>query len=130
MNRYRFCISGSRHWTDAETIRRTLTTLLEQLLGAQTVERPEQVTLVHGNARGADTLAALAAQELGMTVEAHPADWKRYGRSAGMRRNRQMLDSGVHQLLAFPLPQSVGTRGAITDARKRGIPVTIIEAQS
>ena len=55
---------------------------------------------------------------------------KRKTRQHHQRRNRQMLDSGVHQLLAFPLPQSVGTRGAITDARKRGIPVTIIEAQS
>ena len=45
----------------------------------------------HGAARGADALVDRAARRLGLPVRAVPAQWSRYGRSAGPRRNQLML---------------------------------------
>ena len=46
---------------------------------------------MHGSVRGADQLADVIARGLGWTPEAHPADWARYGRAAGYRRNAAMV---------------------------------------
>ncbi len=46
----------------------------------------------HGAARGADALVDRAARRLGLPVRAVPAQWSRYGRSAGPRRNGLMLE--------------------------------------
>ena len=85
----RFLFCGDRNWTDRDLIR----TRLEGLASYDTV--------VHGACRGADRIEGEIAEELGLTVEAYPADWKRYGRGAGPIRNQQMLDSGIHTVCAF-----------------------------
>lgn len=59
--------------------------------------------------------------------EAHPADWKRHGKAAGMIRNREMVALGADLCIAFPLPQSKGTFGCIREAEKAGIEVQVIE---
>lgn len=69
--------------------------------------------LVHGAARGADSLAAEWALANGLTVEAHPADWDLHGRAAGHVRNQEMLDSGVDVLVAMP-----GGRGTADMVRR------------
>lgn len=53
----------------------------------------------HGAARGADALVDRAARRLGLPVRAVPAEWSRYGRSAGPRRNAVMLQQ-AHALAA------------------------------
>jgi len=58
--------------------------------------------LIHGDARGADRLAGEWAQERGVPILACPADWKRFGRGAGPKRNRQMLAEKPDLVVAFP----------------------------
>lgn len=59
--------------------------------------------VIHGDARGADRTAQLWAERNRVPVEVYPADWKKHGRSAGPRRNTQMLDEGKPDLVvAFP----------------------------
>jgi hypothetical protein len=48
--------------------------------------------LVHGGANGADTLADRWADEHNIPMRIYSAQWNKYGRSAGPRRNRQMID--------------------------------------
>ena len=79
--------------------------------------------VVHGAARGADSHADHAAMNWGWTPERHPADWDRYGKSAGHRRNAHMISLGADVCLAFPLGESVGTRGCMQLAEAAGIPV-------
>lgn len=45
--------------------------------------------LIHGDANGADRLAGEWGAARGVTVEAHPADWKKHGRAAGPIRNQK-----------------------------------------
>lgn len=114
----RILITGSREWTDRDTIRAALVKAMH-VYGART----EDVTVVHGAAAGADTIAADIATEFGCDVEIHPADWKQYGHRAGPIRNQRMVNSDADLVLAFPLGKSNGTRDCVRRARKAGIPV-------
>lgn len=60
--------------------------------------------LIHGAARGADTIAAdWARAKGGIKVLSFPADWQKHGLAAGPLRNQQMLDEGKPDLVvAFP----------------------------
>lgn len=77
--------------------------------------------LIHGDARGADRLAGEWAQERGVLILACPADWKRYGRGAGPKRNRQMLDQKPDLVVAFP--GESGTRHMVIIAEEAGVQV-------
>lgn len=81
------------------------------------------VTVVHGSAAGADTLAGRVAAAWGMRVEEHPADWGRHGKAAGPRRNAGMVALGADVVLAFPLGASRGTRDCMAKAAAAGIRV-------
>jgi hypothetical protein len=80
--------------------------------------------IVHGNARGADALAKARAMVEGISTEAHPADWKKYGRAAGVIRNQEMLDTGVDLVIAFPGGR--GTDDMIKRARAAHIPNIVV----
>ena len=84
--------------------------------------------VIHGAARGADTIAADLAKGMGMKVLPFPAKWDRYGRAAGPIRNRQMLWEGHPDVVhAFhtDLEASNGTADMVKQAEKAGIPVVI-----
>jgi hypothetical protein len=63
----------------------------------------DDITIIHGDARGADTLAKVWALRNNISVISFPAEWGVYGRSAGYVRNTQMLEEGEPDIvLAFP----------------------------
>ena len=49
-----------------------------------------KIHIVSGGARGADALAKQYAIQSGFEYHEFPADWNRYGKSAGYIRNRQI----------------------------------------
>ena len=114
---FRLLVTGSRTWDD--------TTVIEHALAVILARYPEGVQLVHvACPRGADALAAAcAARTPGYTIEAHPADWRRYGRAAGYLRNAQMIALGADGCVAFLRGASPGTTATIRLARTKGIPV-------
>lgn len=99
MPELRVLVTGGRDYADRATIRRTLEYLAEAYIHGFA---PGEVVLVHGDAPGADTLAAEEAAALGWRVEAHPADWETHGRAAGPIRNQEMVKDGAHYCLVFP----------------------------
>lgn len=118
----RLLVCGSRHFTDD--------TLLDNTLFDITGLRDHYNfgTIIHGNAKGADTFAALWGYRMGWKVKAFPADWEEYGKAAGPIRNKQMLDEGKPDLvIAFWDGKSTGTKNMIEQAQKTGIPVKIVE---
>lgn len=110
----RVIVCGSRRWRDRDAIVNRLFKL------------PADTTIVHGNAQGADRIAHQEAQKLGLLVEPHPADWERYGKTAGPIRNKLMADLGADLCIAFWDGLSTGTRNMIDQAEKVGIPVEVI----
>lgn len=59
--------------------------------------------MIHGNARGADTLAGNWAKKNKIEkITAVPADWNTHGKRAGYLRNIAMADLGPECCIAFP----------------------------
>jgi len=86
--------------------------------------------IIAGGARGADTLAVRAARDCGLEFREYPAQWQRYGRSAGPIRNQQMIDMEKPQLVvAFheDIDSSRGTRDMVARARRFGISVLVFQ---
>ena len=105
----RVLVCGGRHYSDVYRVHHTM----QQL--------PHDCIVVTGGARGADTLAENSALSLGLLTEVHYANWDRYGRSAGVRRNKEMLDTGIDYVIAFD--GGSGTADTVRRAEKRGIKV-------
>jgi hypothetical protein len=108
----RVLITGSRSWTDREKIRAELEAL------------PSDATIVHGHCKsGADAIADAIAHELRLKVERHPADWNKYGKSAGPIRNTEMVNTKPDLCIAFRMPGvSNGTDDCVRKAKAAGIP--------
>lgn len=87
------------------------------------------ICLIHGAARGADTLAADWALERDVLANAYPANWDRHGNAAGPIRNRRMLEEGKpHMVIAFP--GGKGTANMIIQAEAADIPVVRVRRQA
>ena len=84
----------------------------------------EDDVLVSGGARGADRLAENWARRHGTKCRIFKADWNRYGRSAGYRRNYTLI-AQAEKVIAFWDGQSRGTAHSLELARKKGIAVAI-----
>lgn len=84
-----------------------------------------ELIIVSGGANGADTLAKTLALEYDLAYVEFPADWDKYGKSAGYRRNKQIVDA-CDMVLAFWDGQSKGTKHTIDLAIEAKKPVMII----
>ena len=83
--------------------------------------RRSQDVLIHGDARGADRLAAAIWQPQGGPIEAYPADWKGRGKMAGPERNRLMLTKKPDIVIA--MPGGTGTANMVSIALEAGVRV-------
>lgn len=106
-------ITGSRNWDDYKTLFSSLD--LEH--------HKEPITLfVEGGADGADDLGKRWATKNGIPVVTVPADWSAHGRSAGPKRNIEMLNRYPDaRVIAFPAPNSKGTLHCMSEAKNRGM---------
>ena len=78
--------------------------------------------IIHGGARGADSLAGWWARCRLVPVRVFPADWSKYGKAAGIIRNKQMLDEGKPDLV-IAFPGGRGTANMIEQAKAAGVRV-------
>lgn len=113
---FRVIIAGGRDFNDYNLLTKTMDNLLSNV--------KDDITVVCGKARGADTLGEQYAKERGYLVQYFPADWERYGKSAGYIRNTEMAKN-ADALAAFWDGRSLGTRHMIEIARARGLKVRI-----
>jgi glycerophosphoryl diester phosphodiesterase len=114
--RMRVIIAGSRSFDDFTT----MSTVMGRLRALHGVL---PTTILSGGARGADQLGERWAATRNIPVEHFPADWDRYGRSAGPRRNIEMLESGADLVVCFWDGVSRGSQHLMQAAHDRGIQV-------
>lgn len=141
----RLLVTGSRRWADRTTLYTALDDVYRTLLPGETL------TVVHGDASGADRIAHQWCEMMhdragdpdpDVVEEPHPADWvapcrtscypnhriPRPGgssicRAAGNYRNQAMVDLGADRCVAFLQPGAwnKGTKDCVRRARKAGI---------
>ena len=116
-NQLRVLVTGGRDFTDAVVIK-------EALMDIE--QRPDLI--IHGDAAGADRVAGQVAAKWGIEVWKFPANWARYGKSAGPRRNYQMIQEG-RPTLVLAFPGGAGTANMIKQASKAGLTIRRITAE-
>jgi predicted Rossmann fold nucleotide-binding protein DprA/Smf involved in DNA uptake len=108
----KIAIVGSRDYPNLQQVSQYVQTL------------PNYTVIVSGGARGVDRTAEQAARRCGLETDIYPADWNRYGKSAGYRRNAEIV-AACDVVVAFWDGKSRGTSHTLDLARKAGKPITI-----
>lgn len=83
-------------------------------------EKRKPALIVHGAASGADTVAGNFFITMQVNTLAVPAKWKLYGKSAGFKRNTEMLDL-VKVDLVVGFPGGIGTKMMLKLAKESNI---------
>lgn len=81
--------------------------------------------IISGGAKGADTLGADFAENNDIPLKIFPAEWDKYGKSAGFIRNQTIIDN-CDVVLAFWNGESKGTADTIEKAKRAKKPTFII----
>lgn len=111
-------VCGSREFKDQDLLDRTL----------DEINAKRGITeIIHGAARGADTLSGVYARSHGIPVHEQPALWDTYGRSAGAIRNREMLKLRPDLVVGFLSADSRGTRDMLEISRQAGIETVVVD---
>lgn len=128
----RILVTGSRTWTDTRTVDDALLNAWHE--ATQVYGPSATIVVVHGACpHGADAYAdawVTRQDRRYVFVEPHPADWKRYGRGAGFRRNAEMVHCGADLCLAFIKNGSSGATHTADLAEQHGIPTFRFEEHS
>lgn len=111
-------IAGGRDFNDYELLKRKCDYYLSNL-------DTDNIIIISGGARGADSLGERYAKEKGYELDSHPADWNKYGKSAGYRRNKEMVDI-ASAAICFWNGSSKGTKHTIDLCKEKGIPCKIV----
>jgi hypothetical protein len=93
--------------------------------------RGQDVTIIHGNASGADRMSAKVAVDLGLSVKSFQAEWEKFGKAAGPIRNSRMLAEGNPDLvIAFhdDIRNSKGTKDMVDKAKRKKITTEVISS--
>ena len=80
--------------------------------------------IVSGGARGVDRFGEQLAEARGIPLNVKPANWDKYGKSAGYIRNKEMAEY-ADALLALWDGESRGTKHMIDLAKKNNLKVHI-----
>lgn len=106
-------VCGGRDYRSRRTVYRVLDDLAPSIV-------------INGGATGADQLSAEWAIERGVKLVQFFAEWKRYGSSAGPRRNALMLSSSQPDLVVA-FHGGRGTADMVRRAESFGVAVRKIE---
>ncbi len=111
-------VCGGRDYLDYEHVCEVLDSFENSVGGKIT-------SIVHGAARGADTLAARWATARNIPARAFPANWELHGLSAGHVRNTDMLLLGKPDVV-IAFPGGKGTADMVQQAQRAKVSVVRI----
>lgn len=107
-------IAGSRTITDFGIVEEAIF----EFLVTNNITLSQITEIVSGKARGVDTLGEQFAHKYGISIKDFPADWNKFGKSAGFKRNAEM-GRYADQLIAVTIG-SPGTKHMITFMESAG----------
>ncbi len=110
-------IAGSRTFSDYNMLREKCDHILSN-------KAADEIVIVSGAAKGADNLGEKYAHENGFGLIKVPADWDKFGPSAGYRRNAIMAEI-ADAVIAFWDGESPGTKHMLELADQKEIPTRV-----
>lgn len=111
-------VCGSREFKDEDLLNRTL----------EGIDKSRGITeIIHGAAKGADTLSGLYARSRGIPVHEQPALWNTYGRRAGPIRNHEMLKLRPDLVVGFLSKDSRGTKHMLEISDRAGVETIVVD---
>lgn len=130
-------IAGSRNFSDFTVLKKECCKIFKSLsdegcLSGNVKADCANIEIISGSARGADKLGEDFAKEYGIQVKRFPAQWDKYGKSAGYIRNDAMAryatdGNGLGVLIAFWDGKSRGTKHMIDIAKKNNMKIFVVD---
>ena len=127
MNNFKFrekevfvTVAGPRDYRNKEFVDKMLEEILSDILAKEVLP----IHIVEGGAYGVDALAKLYALQNELPYTEVKADWDKYGRSAGPRRNQKMAEMSDYCIVFFK--GSRGSASMIAEALKKNVPVYVV----
>ncbi len=115
-NEFRVIVAGGRDFHDYSLLKEKLDVLLSN---------KENVVIISGLAKGADTLGEKYAHQNKLVVSYYPALWNQHGSRAGFIRNEEMAKT-ADACICFWDGASVGTKHMIDTAKSMNIKLRVI----
>jgi hypothetical protein len=121
----RILVCGDRHWENRRLAREVVRRLVKRY--------GSNIVVVHGGGCGVDQAFAVACEELGVQVDAHPVtdDWiRRFGKDERTLRNKAMVEAGASLCIAVHkfITNSSGTKDLVRQALAAEIPTYLIDS--
>lgn len=114
---FKLIVAGGRDFNDYKLLKSKLDSLLKN-------KNKNEIIIVSGGARGADTLGEKYAMENEITLKRFLANWD-LGKQAGYIRNKEMSDYS-DAVIAFWDGSSKGTGHMIDIAKEKGLQLRVI----
>jgi hypothetical protein len=107
MNKY-ILVTGDRNYNEFKTIENTVLKIKDEYPNTQYI-------FVNGDCRGADKISKYMFKKYGYKTLEFPADWNSYGKYAGPKRNKDMVDLKPELILIYHnnILESKGTKSCI-----------------
>ncbi len=115
----RIVVAGCRYYNNYEEAKGHIDSFIED------IKKEHTIIFVSGGCQGADMLGERYAKENGFEIERYPAEWDKYGRSAGPIRNRKMAEVSDY-VICFWDRKSRGTKSMIEYAQGKEKNVKVI----
>lgn len=117
---YKIVIGGCRYYNNYTAFTKVLDICLSK------IKNKNEIVILSGHCSGVDKMAEYYAKENYYELEIHPAEWEKYGKSAGPKRNEIMVKKS-NAVIAFWDYKSRGTKNLITLAKKYNKPIRVID---
>ncbi len=102
----RVVIAGCRDYENYEEAKAYIDYCISEIKNIYTL------IFISGGCRGADSLGERYALENGYKIERYPAEWNKYGKSAGPKRNEKMAKIADY-IICFWDGKSKGTKSMV-----------------
>lgn len=118
-------IAGSRYYDNYDELEKVCDYMLQNQTDIEIVSGDGQGSEINGvKKRGADQLGIYYAERRGYKITKFPANWKKFGKSAGPKRNKQMADY-ADALIAFWDGASNGTKSMIDFVKENNLKIKV-----
>ncbi len=101
--------------------------VLQTTLHLYTKDVPN-LKVITGCAKGTDSMAIRWAKEQGKPYQVYTADWNKWGKSAGPRRNQEMAKAADRAIVYWD-GKSRGTANMIMNLKIQGVPYEVISTR-